>query len=200
MTDKPISADSSRVVRYVQALSKHPYATWVLAAIAFADSSILPLVPDLLLVPMVLTQPGQVWRLSLICTVASSLGAVVGYIIGYSLWNLFGAQLVEFYGYSEGFATYRHLVEQWGIWIIIAKAFTPIPFKIMAIAAGVAAMNPFAFMFATVVGRALHFGIVAGLVVLFGDRFLTFLARYERPLAIISAILLIALIVIYYMR
>src|SRR5262252_9485055 len=126
MTDKPITSEpSGRLVGYMQAVSQHRYATWVLAAIAFADSSILPLVPDLLLVPMALTQPERIWRFSLICTIASSLGAVVGYLIGHELWNLFGAQLVEFYGYSEGFATYRHLVEQWGIWIIIAKAFTP---------------------------------------------------------------------------
>ena len=71
----------SRLVRYVKTFSEHRYARWVLAAIAFADSSFLPIPPDLLLVPMALVRPKQIWALSLICTVASSLGAVVGYLI-----------------------------------------------------------------------------------------------------------------------
>jgi membrane protein YqaA with SNARE-associated domain len=114
----------------------------VLAAIAFADSSFLPIPPDLLLVPMALVRPKQIWALSLICTVASSLGAVVGYLIGYGLWSLVGVPLVELYGYGNGFTAYQHLIEKWGVWIIIAKSLTPVPFKIMAIAAGVAAMSP----------------------------------------------------------
>ena len=201
MTDRPLtSPPTGRLVRYMEAISQHRYATWALAAIAFADSSILPLMPDLLLVPMALTRPKQIWSLALVCTIASSVGAILGYLIGYELWNLFGARLIELYGYTESFAAYQHLVQEWGIWIIIAKAFTPIPFKIMAIAAGVAAMNPFAFMFATVVGRSLHFGITAGLIVLFGDRILLLLTRYERPLAVISVLVVIAIVIIYRVR
>jgi len=201
MTDRPVSSPpTGRLVRYMEAISQHRYATWALAAIAFADSSILPLMPDLLLVPMALTRPKQIWSLALVCTIASSVGAILGYLIGYELWNLFGARLIELYGYTESFAAYQHLVQEWGIWIIIAKAFTPIPFKIMAIAACVAAMNPFAFMFATVVGRSLHFGITAGLIVLFGDRILLLLTRYERPLAVISVLVVIAIVIIYRVR
>ena len=85
----------SRLVRYVKTFSEHRYGRWVLAAIAFADSSFLPIPPDLLLVPMALVRPKQIWALSLICTVASSLGAVVGYLIGYGLWSLVGVPLVE---------------------------------------------------------------------------------------------------------
>jgi len=93
----------SRLVRYVETFSEHPYGRWVLAAIAFADSSFLPIPPDLLLVPMALVRPKQIWLLSLVCAVASSLGAVVGYVIGYGLWGLIGARLVELYGCGEGF-------------------------------------------------------------------------------------------------
>src|SRR3984893_5420511 len=136
----------SRLVRYVEMFSEHRYGRWVLAAIAFADSSFLPIPPDLLLVPMALVRPKQIWALSLICTVASSLGAVVGYLIGYGLWSLVGVPLVELYGYGNGFTAYQHLIEKWGVWIIIAKSLTPVPFKIMAIAAGGAAMRPTAFL------------------------------------------------------
>jgi hypothetical protein len=106
----------SRLLRYVETFSEHRYGRWVLAAIAFADSSFLPIPPDLLLVPMALVRPKQIWALSLVCAVASSLGAVVGYVIGYELWSLIGARLVELYGYGEGFIAYQHLIEKWGVW------------------------------------------------------------------------------------
>ena len=172
----------------------------MLAAVAFADSSFLPIPPDLLLVPMALVRPRQVWALSLICTVASSLGAVVGYVIGYGLWNLVGARLVELYGYGEGFTAYRDLIEQWGVWIIIAKSLTPIPFKIMAIAAGVAAMSPSAFLASAVVGRALHFAIVATLIALWGGKVMDVVSRYGRVLAVFSVLLLLGLAVVYHLR
>ena len=193
-------ATRSRLVRYVEAFSEHRYGRWALAAIAFADSSFLPIPPDLLLVPMALVRPKQIWALSVICTIASSLGAVVGYVIGYGLWSLVGARLVELYGYGDGFTAYQQLIEQWGVWIIIAKSLTPIPFKIMAIAAGVAAMSPSAFLASTVVGRALHFAIVATLIALWGDRIMVLLSRYGRALAITSLLGLIGIAVVKHVR
>ena len=190
----------SRLVRYVEMFSEHRYGKWVLAAIAFADSSFLPIPPDLLLVPMALVRPKQIWALSLICTVASSLGAVVGYVIGYGLWSLVGARLVELYGYGDGFGAYQILIEKWGVWIIIAKSFTPIPFKIMAIAAGVAGMSPWAFLASAAVGRALHFAIVATLIALWGGRVMDLVSRYGRALAVFSVLLLLGLAIAYHLR
>jgi membrane protein YqaA with SNARE-associated domain len=189
-----------RRARYVEAIQQSRYAVWALAAIAFADSSFLPVPPDLVLIPLLLLRREQVWSLSIICVVASSLGAIVGYAIGYGLWSLVGSRLVELYGFTEGFATYRALVEEWGPCIIIVKALTPIPFKIMAIAAGVAAMNPFVFIIATVIGRALHFAMVAGLVGLFGSRLRTLIASYDWPLAAVSLLMLVGLAIAYYLR
>jgi membrane protein YqaA with SNARE-associated domain len=186
--------------RSVEAILQHRFAVWALAAIAFADSSLLPVPPDFLFVPLALVRPKQIGSLSLICIVAASLGAIVGYTIGYGFWSLVGERLVELCGYSEGFARYRRLVEEWGVWIIIAKAFTPVPFKIMAIAAGVSAMNPVAFMGATIIGRALHFAMLAALVRVFGDQFRLLLTSYERPLLVISALVLVAVAVAYYLR
>jgi membrane protein YqaA with SNARE-associated domain len=193
-------ATRSRLVRYVETFSERRYGRWVLAAIAFADSSFLPIPPDLLFVPMALVRPKQIWALTVICTVASSLGAVVGYIIGYGLWSFVGTRLVELYGYGDGFTAYQHLVEKWGVWIIIAKSLTPLPFKIMAIAAGVAAMNPLAFLASAVVGRALHFAIVATLIALSGDKVMALASRYGRVLAFFSVLLLLGLAVAYHLR
>jgi membrane protein YqaA with SNARE-associated domain len=185
-------------LRHVSALSRHRRSTWLLAAIAFADSSFLPVPPDLLLVPMVLFRPERLRLLLVICTVASSLGATVGYMIGYGLWSVIGAPLIEFYGYADGFAAYQRLIGDWGVWII-AKAFTPLPFKIAAIAAGVAAMDPVSFMIASIFGRALHFAMVGTLLMLFGGRILTLVARYEKPFAVISILVLVGLVVAFHL-
>jgi membrane protein YqaA with SNARE-associated domain len=194
------SAAGGGWLRRVSALSQSRYSTWALAGIAFADSSFLPVPPDLLLVPMVLLRPERVYFLLAVCTLASSLGAVVGYLIGYELWSIIGAPLIEFYDYGDSFAAYQRLVEDWGFWFIIAKAFTPLPFKIAAIAAGVAAMNLISFMIAAVLGRALHFAMVGALLVLCGDRILALVARYERPFAVIAILVLIGLIVYFHLR
>jgi membrane protein YqaA with SNARE-associated domain len=187
-------------VRRLSTLSEHRYGIPALAAIAFADSSFLPIPPDLLLVPMVLLRPDRLRRLLAVCTIASSLGAVLGYAIGYWLWNLVGQPLVEFYGCQDSFASYQRLVAEWGVLIIVAKAFTPIPFKIAAIGAGVAAMNPLMFVIAAFFGRALHFAMVGIATSLCGARIMVLIARYERPLAFASALLLIGLAVAYHFR
>jgi membrane protein YqaA with SNARE-associated domain len=188
------------LLRHVSAIARHRYSTWVLAAIAFVDSAFLPVPPDLLLVPMILIRPERTAVLLLICTIASALGAGTGYLIGYGLWSVIGAPLVEFYGYGDAFAAYQRLVHDWGFWFIIAKAFTPIPFMIAAIAAGVAAMPPLAFMIAATVARGLHFVMLGVLLALYGGRILALVARYERPFAVISVLVVIGLVVAYHLR
>ena len=185
---------------YVAAWAHHRYSSWALGAIAFADSSFLPIPPDILLVPMILLRPERIWRFLLICTLFSSLGAVLGYLIGYAFWGAVGLPLVELYGYTESFTVYQQLIAEWGVCIIIAKAFTPVPFKIAAIAAGIAAMDPAAFMLATVVGRALHFAMVGAVLLLCGEKVMALIQRYERRLAVISIVIVVAAVVVYGLR
>jgi membrane protein YqaA with SNARE-associated domain len=187
-------------LRRVAAWAHHRHAPWALGGIAFADSSFLPIPPDILLVPMALLRPERIKAFLLICIIGSSLGAILGYVIGYWLWSSIGLPMVEFYGYTENFAAYQRMVAEWGVLVIIAKAFTPVPFKIAAIAAGIAAMDPFAFMFATVVGRALHFVMVGAVLVLCGPKIMALVTRYERPFVIISILVLIALVIIFHFR
>lgn len=187
-------------LRHVAAMARHRYATAALAAIAFADSSFLPIPPDILLVPMALLRPQRLRRLLITGTVFSSLGAVFGYLIGYWLWDLIGAPLIDFYGYRDAFAAYQNMVGAWGVWIIIAKAFTPIPFKVAAIGAGVAAMDPAKFMVATVLGRALHFMMVGAAIMLFGERVMAMVERFERQFAIVSVLGLAAVAVAFALK
>jgi len=187
-------------LRHVSTLSNHRHGAALLAAVAFADSSLLPMPPDLLVIPMSLSRPERMRQLMVVCVVASTLGAVLGYLIGYELWGLIGQRLVEFYGYEKGFRAYQHLFTRWGVLIIIAKAFTPFPFKIAAIAAGVAAMNPVSFILATIASRTLHFAMLGALLVTFGPRITALVARYERPLAIASMLAVAGLAAVLYLR
>jgi membrane protein YqaA with SNARE-associated domain len=187
-------------LRRVAAWAHHRHASWALGGVAFADSSFLPIPPDILLVPMALLRPERIRVFLLICIVGSSLGAILGYVIGYWLWSSIGLPMVEFYGYTENFAAYQRMVAEWGVLVIIAKAFTPVPFKIAAIAAGIAAMDPFAFMFATIVGRTLHFAMVGALLVLCGPKIMALVTRYERPFVIVSIVALIVLAIVFHFR
>jgi len=195
-----LSATHGGWLGHVAALARHRYATAALAVIAFADSSFLPIPPDILLVPMALLRPERLRRLLLVGTLASSLGAVAGYLIGYWLWDLIGAPLIDLYGYRAGFAAYQNAVAEWGMWIIIAKAFTPIPFKVAAIGAGVAAMDPVKFLAAAVLGRALHFAIVGVAIKMFGERVMAMVERYERQFAVASVLGLAAAAAVYAFR
>ncbi len=107
---------------------------------------------------------------------------------------------MEFYGYSKGFAAYQHLVEKWGVWLVIAKGLTPIPFKIVAIAAAVAAMNPVSFLSRRRDWPGDSFRDGGGVVFLLGDKVMTLIARSERKLVIISIVLLLAVAVAIYFR
>lgn len=189
-------AARSRWVQFIETAAEHKYGTWALAAIAFADSSFLPIPPDLLLVPMALARPKRVWWLGIICTIASALGAIAGYLIGYELWSLIGEGLIAFYGYENAFALYQGLIVGWGPWIIIAKGLTPIPFKIVAIGAGVASMNPAVFFGAALLGRALHFAMLAGAIALWGDRARALVTRYHRWLLPVLVLLVTMVLVI----
>jgi membrane protein YqaA with SNARE-associated domain len=187
-------------LRRAEAFSSSRSGVVLLALIAFADSSILPVLPDLLFIPMLLLRPDRRWLLTGACVVASSVGALVGYGIGHLAWTTLGQALVEIYGQADNFQGYRKLVEDWGLWIIIAKSFAPIPFKFIAIAAGVASMNLFAFTIASVLGRTLHFAMIAVLVAFWGQKFLRLIDKYEGWLAGVGILTVIGLGIAYVVR
>lgn len=195
-----LSRDRQIWLRRAAAFSSSRWGVGLLALIAFADSSVLPVLPDLLLVPMLLLRPERSLSLTTTCIVASSAGGLAGYGIGHLAWGMFGHQLIELYGQADNFQRYRQLVEDWGAWIIIAKSFTPIPFKFIAIAAGVASMNLVTFTVATLVGRILHFAIIAILVAFWGQRFLQLIEKYERWLVGLGLLAAIGFGVAYSLR
>jgi membrane protein YqaA with SNARE-associated domain len=120
----------------LMAMAEGPHALWVMMAVSFAESSIFPLPPDPLLVPMMIARPQRAYHYALLCTLASVLGALVGYALGALLFERVAGPLLDLYGLGPSFEVFRARFAAWGSWIIIAKGLTPIPFKLVTIASG----------------------------------------------------------------
>lgn len=186
-----------RWIGSVERFAGHPSAPWLLGAISFASSAFLPIAPDVLLVPMALVQPTRLWWLTLQCTVWATLGALAGYVIGAEFWDLIGQRLIELYGWTQHFEAFQAAFAKWGVWIIILKALTPIPFKFAAIAAGVAKMNFVTFTFASLVSRALHFVLIAAFLQWCGERVMSVIEKYETRAAAAALVALAACALLY---
>jgi len=161
----------------VLALAASPRAPWWLAVIAFAESSFFPIPPDALLVPMALARPERAWRFALICTIASVSGGALGYFIGYAVFDQLARPVIALYGYGAKFAAFQAMYAEWGLWLILIKGLTPIPYKIVTIASGAAHFNFWVFMAASAVTRGARFFIVATLLHFWGDRVRDFIER-----------------------
>ncbi len=173
--------------RRVLALAASRHAPWWLAAVAFAEASFFPVPPDALLVPMALAKPERAWRLALLCTVASVAGGMLGYYIGYALFNELARPLLEAYGYGPAFARFKATFAEWGVWIILLKGISPIPYKIVTIASGAAEFNFLLFMLASLITRGGRFFLLATLLHFYGDSVRAFI---DRQLTLVLLLLL----------
>ena len=146
-----------------------PYALWILAAVAFAESSFFPIPPDIMLLPMSLARPKRAWWFATICTVASVAGGVVGYAIGALLYDSVGQWLIDVYGLSGKVEAFRQSYAEWGAWIIIGKGLTPIPYKLVTITSGFAGYDIWLFILCSIIARGGRFFVVAILLNRYGD-------------------------------
>lgn len=166
-----------RLYDRVLALAGSRLAPVWLAVISFAESSIFPIPPDALLIPMCLARPDRAWRLALICTVASVLGGVLGYFIGYALFEVIAEPILRLYHYEAAFERFKATYAEWGLWVILIKGATPIPYKIVTIASGAASFNFAVFMAASIATRGARFFLVAGLLRAYGEPVREFIER-----------------------
>jgi membrane protein YqaA with SNARE-associated domain len=167
-----------RLYARVMALAASSNAGWWLAAIAFAEASFFPIPPDALLVPMALARPRSAWRYAAVCTVASVVGGALGYLIGYAVFDQVAQPILLVYGYGAAYAAFQARFQEYGLWIILVKGLTPIPYKIVTIAAGAARFDFGLFMAASVLTRGARFFLVATLLHFFGDSVRTFIERW----------------------
>ncbi len=168
-----------------------PQAPRVLAIVSFTESSVFPIPPDVLLVPMVLAQRARAWFFAGLCTVASVLGGLLGYAIGYFLFETIGRWVIDLYGMQKAFETFRSSYAEWGLWIILIKGLTPIPFKIVTIASGAAQFDLVVFVLAAAVTRGARFYLVAALIYRFGAPIRDFI---ERRLTLVTTLFAVGLV------
>jgi membrane protein YqaA with SNARE-associated domain len=166
-----------RLYDRILALAASPRAEWWLAIVAFAESSFFPVPPDALLIPMVLARPRYAWRFAAICTVASVVGGALGYLIGYAVFDQLALPVLNLYGYGDRFASFQALYAQYGLWVILIKGLTPIPYKIVTIASGAAKFDFAVFMAASLVTRGARFFLLAALLRAFGAPVKEFIER-----------------------
>lgn len=149
-----------------------------LAAVSFAESSFFPIPPDIMLVPMILARPERAWYLAGVTTVASVVGGLLGYAIGYFFITSIGQWIIDLYHLQDGFTKFHDEFAEYGAWIIILKGITPIPYKLVTIASGMASFPIVPFILASIVCRGLRFYLVAALLRYFGDSARTFIEKY----------------------
>jgi membrane protein YqaA with SNARE-associated domain len=180
-----------RLYDWVIRLAAHPRALWVLGVIAFLESSVFPIPPDVMLIPMVLADRTRAFRIALVCTVCSVLGGLLGYAIGFYFFETIGEWVVRTYGLQASLAAFRDSFAHYGIWIILIKGLTPIPYKLVTIASGAAHFDLFTFVWASIVTRGLRFFLVAALLWQFGEPIRSFI---EKRLTLLTWLFLIALV------
>jgi membrane protein YqaA with SNARE-associated domain len=173
------------------AIAAGPHALAALLAVSFVESSFFPIPPDILLIPMILARPREAWRLAALCTSASVVGGLLGYAIGYFLFDAIGRPVLEFYHAMASYDALKAGFAEWGVWIIIIKGMTPIPYKLITIASGVAHFDLVWFIGASIVSRSLRFFLVAALLWWFGDVARDFI---ERRLMLVTTLFAVALV------
>lgn len=180
-----------RMYDFTMSLAAKPRAKWFLGGVSFIESSFFPIPPDVLLIPMVLANRKETWRLAFICSVTSVLGGLFGYILGAFFFELIGAPIIDFYGYTEKFLEFSSAYNEWGGWIVAFFGLTPFPYKVITIASGVTQLDVLVFIVASALSRSLRFFIVAGLLWKFGAPIQTFIEKYLGILTILFFVLLI---------
>ena len=176
---------------WVMELASRRDAIWVLTAVAFIESSVFPIPPDVLLIPMVLAARDRAWRFAAVCTIASVLGGMLGYVIGMFLYESAGLPLLELYGYADKFDEFSSRYNEWGAWIVFIAGLTPFPYKVITIASGVTELDLVVFTVASVLARGLRFFIVAALLWWLGPPVREFIEKRLGLMTIIIFVLLL---------
>ncbi|MCG8691747.1 MAG: DedA family protein [Minwuiales bacterium] len=179
-----------RLYDWTMGLAAHPRARPALAAVSFVESSFFPIPPDVMLLPMVLADRRNAFRIAAICTIASVAGGFFGYAIGYFLYEAVGQPLLAFYGYAEKFSEFQGGYNEYGAWIVAFFGLTPFPYKVITIASGVTQLDLLTFGLASVVSRGARFFLVAALLWRFGEPIRAFIERYLGLLTILFFVLL----------
>lgn len=190
---KPVSkwAIHRRMYDWVLSLSHKKHATTALFGLSFAESSFFPIPPDVLQIALTLERRDKAFFYAAVSTVASVLGGMFGYLIGFAFWHALSGFFLTYVFKEEVFTNVQGLYEQYNFWCVFIAAFTPVPYKVFTIAAGVFSVSFPMFVIASIIGRGMRFFIVAGLLHKFGPPIKTFIEKYFNLLSLVFGIVLI---------
>jgi len=181
---------------WTMSMASHKHALWVLAFVAFIESSVFPIPPDALMIPMIIARPSRAFLIAAIATVASVAGGLLGYWIGAAAFELIGRPVLEFYGKDAYFAEFSIRYAEWGAWAVLVAGITPFPYKVITILSGSTALSLPVFIVASIVARAARFFIVAALLWKFGAPIRDFI---EKRLGLVFIVFMVLLIGGFYM-
>lgn len=178
--------------------AKHPWASRYLAGLSFAESVIFPVPPDVMLAPMSLSRPDKAWHFAMLTTLASILGGIAGYFLGYLAFENWLQPFIESAGYTHKLETAMGWFEQYGVWVVFIAGFSPIPYKLFTISAGFLQMAFLPFLIASAVGRGARFYLVAGLMRWGGARMEQELRKYVEVIG--WAVIMLAIVAYLLLR
>lgn len=158
-------------------LAEHPRALWVLAIISFVESSIFPIPPDVLMIPLILAAPHRAWLIALVATVSSVLGGIAGYAIGALAFEQLGQPILEALGKGEAAEAFNTRFNDFSFWAVLGAGITPFPYKVITIMSGWTGMPLATFIVTSIIARGLRFFIVAALLWKFGAPVRDFIER-----------------------
>ena len=179
--------------------SRHAHAPRYLVLLTVAESSFFPVPPDVMLAPMVLARRDRAWYFAALTTGASVLGGLFGYLIGMYLYAQVGEYLVQFYNAEDAFSEIYDWFEAYGIWVILVAGFTPIPYKLFTITAGILSMALIPFLLFSLIGRGARFFLVAALIFWGGEPLERMIQKYVDLIGWI-AVFLVVLLYVFYLR
>ncbi len=177
-------------------MADHPRALWVLALVAFAESSVFPIPPDIIMIPMILANPRRAWLIALVALVASVLGGILGYAIGAFAYDTIGQPILASLGKADAMAEFSTRFNDFGFWAVLGAGITPFPYKVITIMSGWTGMPFMTFVLTSILARGLRFFIVAGLLWKFGEPVRDFI---EKRLGLVATLFLILLLGGFYL-
>lgn len=158
-------------------LARTPHALWALAVVSFLESSVFPIPPDVLMIPMIIARPSRAFIIAGVALVASVLGGLAGYFIGYGMFETLGRPVLEFYGKAAYFEEFSSHYNEWGAWAVLIAGVTPFPYKVITILSGATGLSLPVFIVASIAARGLRFFLVAALLWKFGPPIQQFIEK-----------------------
>lgn len=176
---------------WTMAQATHPRALWILAFVAFVESSVFPIPPDVLMIPMILARPKQAWLIALVALVASVAGGIFGYVIGAFAFDQIGAPMLQAMGKGAAMEAYNTRFNDFGFWPVLIAGITPFPYKVITIMSGWTGLPLGTFIVTSIIARGVRFFLIAALLYKFGAPVRDFIERRLGLVFIVFVVLLL---------